>query len=109
MPAITDITAANDNDPIPLTEACKMFPLAKLTPSTLRAEANRGTLTIFRLGKRDYTTVADMRAMVRQCHARARARTVDPQAQTPAQTLVELSESDRVAAVRAALASKLAH
>ena len=46
-----------DDDPIPLSEACKLYPLAKLTPSALRAEANRGNLVIFRLGRRDYVTI----------------------------------------------------
>jgi hypothetical protein len=57
----------NENDPIILKEACKLFPQAKLTPSTLRAEGARGRLTIFRMGKRDYTTLAFMREMVRRC------------------------------------------
>jgi hypothetical protein len=53
------------DDPITLREACKLFPLAHLTVSTLRAEADRGRLKIFRLGRRDYTTEADLRAMVK--------------------------------------------
>jgi hypothetical protein len=61
----------DDNDPFPLAEACKIFPHAKLTPSTLRAEANRGRLAVFRLGKRDYTTIAAMRDMVRRCQESA--------------------------------------
>jgi hypothetical protein len=62
-------TAENlDNDePITLAEACQLFPRAKLTISTLRAEAGRGRLRIFRLGKRDYTTVGSMREMIRLC------------------------------------------
>ena len=54
-------TPANDNiaddEPLPLAEACKLFPYARLTPSTLRSESTRGRLVIFRLGKRDYTTL----------------------------------------------------
>ena len=53
------------DDPITLAEACKLFPRAHLTVSTLRAERDRGRLNIFRLGRRDYTTEADMRAMVK--------------------------------------------
>ena len=56
---------ANDNiaddEPLPLAEACKLFPYARLTPSTLRAEHIRGRLVIFQLGKRDYTTFASMK------------------------------------------------
>jgi hypothetical protein len=36
-----------DDEPITLAEACKLFPRAKLTVSTLRAEAGRGRLDIF--------------------------------------------------------------
>jgi hypothetical protein len=56
-----------DDEPITLAEACKLFPRAKLTVSTLRAEAGRGRLDIFRLGKRDYTTLRSMQEMVRRC------------------------------------------
>src|SRR5580704_7829237 len=61
------MTSRADDDPITLAEACKLFPHAKLTVSTLRAEAARGRLAIFRLGKRDYTTSSSMREMVRLC------------------------------------------
>ena len=33
--------AVDDDEPITLAEACKLFPHAKLTTSTLRAEATR--------------------------------------------------------------------
>jgi hypothetical protein len=57
-----------DNDePITLVEACRLFSRAKLTVSTLRAEANRGRLNIFKIGRRDYTTIDEMKAMVRKC------------------------------------------
>ena len=57
----------SDDEPITLAEACELYPRSRLTKSTLRAEAARGRLTIFRIGKRDYTTVAFMRDMVRRC------------------------------------------
>ena len=64
----------DENEPITLAEACEIFPRAKLTISTLRAEADRGHLDIFRLGKRDYTTVRSMRAMVSKCQEESRRR-----------------------------------
>jgi hypothetical protein len=64
----------DDDEPITLAEACKLFPRAKLTTSTLRAEHDRGKLNIFRLGKRDYTTPGSMREMVRQCREENRRR-----------------------------------
>ena len=57
----------NEDDPLPLREACNLYPQARLTVSTLRAEHGRGRLAIFRLGKRDYTTPRSMREMVRRC------------------------------------------
>jgi len=63
-----------DDDPIPLREALRLFPKAQLTLSTLRAEAARGHLDIFRMGKRDYTTPKSMREMVRRCREESRHR-----------------------------------
>jgi hypothetical protein len=57
----------DDDQPIPLTEAATLFPRAKLTVSTLRAEAARGRLQVFRLGRRDYTTPKAMQEMLRRC------------------------------------------
>jgi hypothetical protein len=63
-----------DDEPLPLADACRLFPRARLTVSTLRAEAGRGRLEIFRLGKRDYTTPGSMREMVRLCQEENRRR-----------------------------------
>jgi hypothetical protein len=67
VPKHGELQYIDDDEPITLAEACKLFPRAKLTPSTLRAEAGRDRLDIFRLGKRDYTTLGSMREMVRKC------------------------------------------
>src|SRR5262249_38088106 len=56
----------DDDQPIPLAQAATLFPQAGLTISTLRAEAMRGRLEIFRLGRRDYTTAAAMKKMVQR-------------------------------------------
>jgi hypothetical protein len=63
-----------DDEPITLAKACELFPHAKLTVSTLRAEAARGRLSIFRIGRRDYTTLMAMKRMVQLCHVEARGR-----------------------------------
>jgi len=87
-----------DDAPITLAEACKLFPRARLTLSTLRAEAARGRLDIFRIGRRDYTTPQAMREMVRKCR-------VEPKA--PGFTLIPgaspgLSETDQASSALAA-------
>lgn len=89
----------NDNEPITLAEACELYPRSKLTVSTLRAEAQRGRLDIFRLGRRDYTTIAAMEGMIRRCQedARHRASTSTESADNGS------SETDRISSARAAL------
>jgi len=54
----------NDDDPLPLKDAAKRF---GFPVSTLRAEHDRGRLTFYRIGKKLYTTVSDIRGMVEQC------------------------------------------
>jgi hypothetical protein len=53
-----------DNDTITLKDAASHF---GYTVSTLRAEADRGRLTIYKIGKKYYTTPADIRDMVQKC------------------------------------------
>jgi hypothetical protein len=50
--------------PITLADAASYF---GFTVSTLRAEASRGHLVIYKIGKRIYTTLNDVRAMVIAC------------------------------------------
>lgn len=54
----------SDQDAITLADAAQHF---GFTVSTLRAEADRGRLTIYKIGKRYYTTPADIKEMVVQC------------------------------------------
>jgi DNA-binding response OmpR family regulator len=58
-----------DDRPITLAEAASEY---RMTVSTLRAEAGRGRLDIFRIGRRDYTTPQAMREMVERCRAASR-------------------------------------
>ena len=52
-----------DDAAIPLRDIPALFPELRFTLSTLRAEAGRGRLRVFRVGRRDYTTPADVRKM----------------------------------------------
>lgn len=54
----------SDHDTITLKDAASHF---GYTVSTLRAEAGRGRLVIYKIGKRLYTTPADIREMVSKC------------------------------------------
>ncbi len=53
-----------DDDTITLKDAAQHF---GYTVATLRAEAGRGRLAIYKIGKRLYTTPADIREMVKRC------------------------------------------
>ncbi len=55
-----------EDRPLPIKEAAQLF---GFTPSTLRAESSRGRLVIFKIGKKQYTSVADIKTMIRLCRA----------------------------------------
>lgn len=60
-----------DSDPITLKDAAQHFGFTVLT---LRAEADRGRLTIYKIGKRYYTTPGDIKEMVKQCRVEKKVR-----------------------------------
>jgi hypothetical protein len=95
---------SDDEDPITLDEAIKLFPGARMTKSTLRAERDRGHLEIFRLGKRDHTTVKSMRDMVRQCRENARR----PVSTSTQNGIIGSSETDQALSAQAALNQTIA-
>jgi hypothetical protein len=64
----------DDDLPLTLRDACEIYLGGAVTPCTLRAEALRGNLRIFRIGRRDFTTMADLRAMREQCCVKAQVR-----------------------------------
>jgi hypothetical protein len=60
-----------DSDIITLRDAAQHF---KVSVYSLRTEADNGRLVIYKIGKRYYTTPADVREMVRQCRVDQKAR-----------------------------------
>jgi hypothetical protein len=56
-----------DDEPIPLRDVPALYPRSRLTVAALRAEAGRGRLKVFRIGRRDYVTIADVRDMIDRC------------------------------------------
>jgi hypothetical protein len=60
-----------DTDTITLKDAAQHFGFSVYT---LRTEADRGRLTIYKIGKRFYTTPADIREMVNQCRVEQKGR-----------------------------------
>jgi hypothetical protein len=60
-----------DSDTITLKDAAQHF---GFTVCTLRAEARRGKLVLYKVGKRYYTTPGDVKEMVRQCRVEPKVR-----------------------------------
>ena len=63
-----------DDDALTLREACQLHYRNRIKVATLRAEAAKGNLDIFRLGRTDFTTIKDLREMERRCRAAKLAR-----------------------------------
>lgn len=101
-PSPATLEREKDDEPITLAEACDIF-RGKMTVSTLRAEVDRGNLTIFKLGRRLYTTKSYIREMIAKCH-------VAPKARASTSTKPEkdgLSETERASVALAALEQNL--
>lgn len=60
-----------DSDTITLRDAAQHF---GFTIWTLRAEADRGRLTIYKIGKRYYTTPGDVKEMIQRCRVDQKGR-----------------------------------
>lgn len=60
-----------DSDTITLKDAAQHF---GFTIWTLRAEADRGRLTIYKIGKKYYTTPGDVKEMIQRCRVDQKGR-----------------------------------
>lgn len=88
-----------DDDPVTLQEACDLVYRGAIKVSTLKLEAGRGNVDIFRVGRRWFTTLRSVREMRDRCQGKRRA---------PGFTSIEsagsgLSEMDRVSSALVAL------
>jgi len=93
----------DDDNLLTLAEACERVLGGKVKVASLRAEVGRGNLTIFRVGRKDFTTVRHVREMIDRCRVGR-----PPQDST----LIENgehgpSETDRVSSAQAALSQTL--
>jgi len=64
----------NFSDLITLDDACKHFLGGKVTVATLRALHKDEKLEIYRIGRRDFTTISDLKAMQQKCRVEAPVR-----------------------------------
>jgi hypothetical protein len=90
------------DDPITLKDACRIAFHDKIKVASLRAEAERGHLTTFRIGKRDFTTLRNIKQMIE------RKRKCLPVQKAPGSTLTGnessgLSDTANVSSARGAL------
>lgn len=67
--SITADLQTGDDDPLPLKDAAQRY---RILEATLRTEASRGRLTIYRIGRKDYTTPKDIKEMVHLCRVEKR-------------------------------------
>ena len=65
---MTDTTS--DDELIPLAEAARIFFSGRLTKSSLRTEAAKGRLEIFRIANKDFVTRDGIRRMVERCRVK---------------------------------------
>jgi hypothetical protein len=56
-----------EDDPITLAEACELVFHNRIRVPTLRREKERGNLVTYRVGRRGFTTVRDVREMLQRC------------------------------------------
>ena len=56
-----------DDDPVKLTEACRLFFHGILTKSALRTEARNGNLEIIRIAGKDFVTRNGVKRMIEKC------------------------------------------
>lgn len=91
------------DNPITLADACATIFGGKIKPATLRAEAVRGNLTIFRIGRRDFTTASAVREMVQRCRVLSRHQGLPS---TPGDEPGQ-SETERITSAQAAVSQML--
>jgi uncharacterized protein YbjT (DUF2867 family) len=69
--------------PLRLADAATLaFPMGGVTAATLRGEAKRGRLKIYRIGGRDFTTLQDIADMTKACSVRPNGVPKTPLADT---------------------------
>lgn len=83
------------------------FPDGTVSARTLRAEAARGKLAIFKIGKIYYTTLAEIDRMVEQCHVLPKVR-ISISVAGPDAPLNGQSGTEAVKSARAALQATMA-
>lgn len=93
----------NFSDLITLEDACERFLGGKVTVRTLRAEHKAQNLEIYRIGRRDFTTISDLKSMQQKCRVEAQA----PSSGSTKRVKDGRSATEKANAAQAAVAMKL--
>jgi len=92
-----------EDDPITLQQACDIVFKGSITPWSLKAEAGRGKLTIFKVGRRHFTTIRAVREM---CQKKQPRTSTSIRNERHGQSAMEADPSERVAVLRSAIRRK---
>ncbi|EKF40020.1 hypothetical protein NA8A_23013 [Nitratireductor indicus C115] len=71
-----------DDEPVTLAEACRLFFGGRLSPSALRTEAAKGNLDIIQIARKDFVTRRAIEEMKERCRV-SRARPASGSDRTP--------------------------
>jgi hypothetical protein len=92
-----------DDRLLTLQDACDLLFGNQIKVATLRSEIDRGNLTVFRIGRRFFTTPQQIREMVQKCRVNGPLRG----SSSIASDASGLSETERISAAQAALKATL--
>jgi hypothetical protein len=90
-------------EPITLKEAAERY---RFKLATLRHEAKRGTLAVYKMGKAFYTTPRDIEAMVEKCRVQPAHTSTSTGRETPGASGMALDQSELDAVLLTRLAPK---
>ncbi|TAN19679.1 MAG: hypothetical protein EPN45_00630 [Rhizobiaceae bacterium] len=67
----------DENEPVTLREACRLFFGNRISPSALRTEAAKGNLVITQIARKDFVTRRDIEEMKQRCRRPAKTTLLD--------------------------------
>lgn len=94
------MTAPEDDDPVTLQQACDIVFKGAITPWSLKAEAGRGKLEIFKVGRRQFTTLRAVRAL---CQGKQSPASTSTPREKLGRSAMGANPSERVSVLRSAI------
>lgn len=97
---MADKPEIGEDDPITLQDACDIVFRGAITPWSLKAEAGRGKLKLFKVGRRQFTTLRAVRAL---CQGKPSPASISTLSAIPGRSAMGADPSERVAVLRSAI------